>query len=125
MKNKIIDKKYLIDNPLHLFVFGDNNIRKGLAGSAKLRYMKNSYGFITKKYPSNQDSSFYRPEEYISIYNDEILKLTSFIRNANYEKIIISKIGSGLANRYSIFEKVIEPNIKNDLACFNNIVYLF
>jgi len=121
----IITKDYLLTHPSHLFVFGDNTIRKGLGGGARLRYMKNSYGFITKKFPDNIDSSFYRPEEYFEVYKKEIITLKNFILCSGYEKVLISKLGGGLANKYNIFENIILPNIKKNLKEFENIVYLF
>ncbi|MFW6247319.1 MAG: hypothetical protein ACOC22_04075 [bacterium] len=62
---EIITRKYLKENPEHIFVFGDNLLRKGYGGAAKLRDLPNTYGFITKKYPDNKDESFYTPDEYM------------------------------------------------------------
>jgi len=85
---KLVTEKYLIDNPNHIFVFGDNLIRKGKGGAAKLRDMPNAYGFITKKYPNNRDSSFYRPAEYITIFIKEMMKLENIIKS-NKNKIFL------------------------------------
>ncbi|MFW6247318.1 MAG: hypothetical protein ACOC22_04070 [bacterium] len=38
---------------------------------------------------------------------------------------LISKLGAGLANRYHIFDNIIEPNIKEDLSMFNNKRFLW
>ena len=121
-----ITKEYLISHPSHLFVFGDNIIRQGLGGGAKLRHMKNSYGFITKKYPDNNDKSFYKPDEYILVYKKELKMLKDFIKNNNqYDTILISQLGGGLASKYNIFKEIIESNIKNDLSEFSHIKYLW
>lgn len=72
----------------------------------------NTYGFVTKKFPDNRDSSFYTPEEYLSMYSAEILKLGFEIRSNHQKTYLISKLGSGMANRYFIFELVIEPKLK-------------
>jgi len=50
-------KEYLRAHPEVIFVFGDNLIHRGKGGAAKLRDEPNTYGFITKKYPNNIDSS--------------------------------------------------------------------
>ena len=47
-----------------LFIFGDNDIKKGCGGQAVIRYCKNAYGIPTKKYPSNNPDSFYTDLEY-------------------------------------------------------------
>jgi hypothetical protein len=114
----------LTENPNWVFVFGDNTLRRGLGGAAKLRYHPQSYGFITKKFPSYTPDSFYTPEEYITVYKQEITKLLTRIQQEPTKHFLISKLGAGLANRHLIFEKVIEPNIKKDLAA-ENITFLW
>jgi hypothetical protein len=122
---EIITRKHLKENPNHIFVFGDNLLRKGKGGAAVLRDEPNTYGFITKKYPNNNDESFYHPEEYFDVYQKQIDALRSLML-VNTEKVyLISKIGAGLANRYNIFEKIIEPNIRKDLEMFNNKRFLW
>jgi len=122
-----VTEQFLKDNKNICFVYGDNRVHKGRGGAAKLRYSKNSLGFVTKKYPDLQDISYFLPEEYLPVYYVEIIKLKEFIKqNPQYDKILISKIGGGLANKYGIFESIIEPRIKKDLSEFGNrIVYLF
>ena len=122
---EIITRKYLIDNPNHIFVFGDNLIRKGYGGAAKLRGLPNSYGFVTKKYPNNNDESFYTPDEYHDIYQREMDALRSLMLVNKDVIYLISKLGAGLANRYNIFEKIIEPNIREDLSMFENKRFLW
>lgn len=122
---EIITRQYLIDNPDQIFVFGDNLLRKGYGGAAKLRDMPNTYGFITKKYPNNSDASFFTPDEYHDVYQKQIDALRDLML-VNTEFIyLISKLGAGLANRYNIFEKVIEPNIRKDLSMFDNKKFLW
>lgn len=121
---RTITKEYLDLHPEVIFVFGDNQHRIGLGGAAKLRYHPGSYGFITKKYPSNQDNAFYKPEEYAKIFYDELHKLMDFIGDRSNYKFIISQIGSGLANKYNIWEEVIEPNIEI-LLQFKNVIFLW
>jgi len=125
MEEIIITREYLISHPDHIFVFGDNLLRKGKGGAAILRDEPNTYGFITKKYPDNNDKSFYTPDEYYDVYQKQIDALRGLMM-ANSEKVfLISKLGAGLANRYSIFEKIIEPNIRKDLSMFDNKKFLW
>ncbi len=121
-----ITAEFLIHHRDHIFVFGDNDQRKGRGGAAKFRDFENSYGFITKKEPNNNDSSFYKLDEYRLKYRDEIRKLKQEIES-NPDKIFcISAVGSGLANRYGIFEHVILPNLKKDLHKYEGrVVWLF
>lgn len=120
----IVTKEYLRNNPDHIFVFGDNTVRKGCGGAAKLRYEPNVYGFITKKFPAHTDSCYYRPEEYLSMYEDEIKKLRFEIVNNRNKTFLISKIGAGLANRFGIFEQVIQGRLVKDLEDLNNVIFL-
>ena len=89
---EIITEDYLNANPNFIFVFGDNLKRVGCGGAAKLRHLPNTYGFITKKAPSNKDEDYYKPEEYHDIFMDEVDKLHEEIFN-NPDKIyLISKL---------------------------------
>lgn len=106
-----ITKSYLKQNPDHIFVFGDNTIRKGLGGAAKLRNMPNTYGFITKKYPNNNIGSFYKPDEYKNKFEIELKRLIKKIESNPDKTFLISQLGAGLANKYKIRQKVIEPGI--------------
>lgn len=49
----------------------------------------------------------------------------SEIKNNSDKLFLISKVGAGLANRYGIFEDVIEKNIKKDLESFRNVKFLW
>lgn len=121
----IITEQYLLSHPTEVFVFGDNLLRKGLGGAAKLRHLPNTYGFITKKCPNNDDSSFYKPDEYRDIFLSEIVKLRVEIIQ-NPDKIyLISKLGAGLANRYLIWEGMIEPWLKVLLDDLKNVRFIF
>ena len=120
----IITKEFLFKNPHAVFVFGDNLLRKGRGGAAVLRNY-NTHGFITKKLPSNEDEAFFSPREYSPVYETEIEKLQKVIEENPNNIFLISPVGSGLANRYKIFEEVIVPNIKYDLKRYKNILWLW
>lgn len=121
---RIITKEYLRKNPNHIFVFGDNVLRTGHGGAAVLRDEPNTYGFITKKIPNNEDSSFYTPEEYLPVYIKEIEYLKEEIEQHPDKLYLISKIGSGLANKFKIFDKIISVSFKYDLKDYKNIQYV-
>jgi hypothetical protein len=121
----IITPEYLLEHPLEVFVFGDNIARLGAGGAAKLRYLPNTYGFITKKFPNNYDGSFFKPDEYKDFFTNEIVKLRVEIITNPHRTYLISKLGAGLANKYKIWEKVIEPMLKESLDDLKNVRFLF
>lgn len=123
--NVKITEQFLRDRPNVIFVFGDNYIRKGKAGAAKLRDEPNTYGFITKKYPNNKADSFFTKDEYKYVFEQEIEKLKKHIENNPDKIFLITKLGSNLANKYKIFEYVIAPRIFTELAEYDNIIFLW
>jgi hypothetical protein len=120
---KYVTEEFLKANPNVTFVFGDNLIRKGKGGAAVLRDEPNAYGFITKKAPNNADESFYRPPEYADTFYAELLQLAREIEKNPERTYLISKLGAGLANRYKIYEVIIEPGLKK-LELFDNVIIM-
>lgn len=120
----LITKEFLIKYPNHIFVFGDNTIRKGTGGAAKLRYLPNTYGFITKKLPNNQPSSFYTQEEYADVFVNETVKLIERISSNPHQVFLISRLGGGLANKHGIHEAIIAPGLEI-LKAFGNVKFLY
>jgi hypothetical protein len=60
----MITRENVKKNPGVLFVFGDNDERKGLGGFAKVcRGEPNSIGIRVKKHPTMLQNSFYTDEE--------------------------------------------------------------
>lgn len=117
-------KKILI-----LFVLCLSLVMTGIAdakggGAAKLRYEPNVYGFITKKYPNHTNEAYYKPMEYMPVFESELEKLISEIESNPDKTYLISRLGGGLANKFGIFEKVILPNIKV-LNVYENVRFLF
>ncbi len=120
-----VTAEYLDAHPMAKFIFGDNQQRRGLAGAASLRNHKQSYGFITKRYPSNaSDECFYNPAEYAAIFESEIQILIERIKAWPEYDYLISKIGSGLANRFQIWEEIIQPGFEV-LREFDNVIFLW
>lgn len=124
-QEKFITAEYLQNNTNVIFVFGDNTQRIGSGGAAILRYEPNTYGFITKKFPDYEDSSFYTVEEYREVFSKELQLLIDKIENEPDKTFLISKIGAGLANRYNIFEEVIYPQLKEALCYYDNVEFLW
>lgn len=124
MNEITITKEYLRANPSHIFVFGDNCFRTGHGGAAKLRHEPNVYGFITKRSPDYLDASFFRPEDYRPFFDEEMRRLVLAINERPNWIFLISRLGGGLANRFGIFEKIIQPQI-GYLARFPNVKFLF
>ena len=121
---KKITNKYLQENRNHIFVFGDNTDKRGKAGAAALRTEPNTYGFITKKHPNNFDSSFYHPDEYIHVFNQQLSLLIVEIENNPDKTYLISKLGAGLANRYNIWENIIRKGLGH-LRHYKNVEFLY
>ncbi len=122
-KNVNINWHFLETFPTAYFIFGDNLQRKGKGGAAILRDHPHSIGFITKKFPDNNTGSFYTPEEYEPIFNEELKKLKKIIDSNPHKTFYISKIGAGLANKFNIWEKVIKNNLINTFDSYKNVVF--
>ena len=116
---------FLNDNPNVFFVFGDNLVHRGKGGAASLRDLSNTIGFITKKYPNNDINSFFKPDEYYPIFNQECAKMCDLMSRYQNHYYLFSKLGAGLANKFCIFEKLIEPWLLSLETKFVNCALLF
>jgi len=98
---KIITRTEVKSNPKTLYLFGDNDQRKGLGGQAKeMRGEVNTVGVSTKKYPSNAESSFKTDselEENKKIITEDINKVIAEWNTGKYNKVSVPQIGVGLA----------------------------
>jgi hypothetical protein len=121
---RTITAQYLREHPECVFVFGDNTIRRGRKGAAALRDEKNAYGFITKKFPSHDDRAHYKLEEYAPVLERELRKLTTLIEASPQRTFLLTPLGSGLANRYGIYEKMIRPALTTIAEKYPNAVLL-
>jgi hypothetical protein len=122
-KNIKITEEFLDTFPNAYFVFGDNLTRSGTGGAAKLRHHPHAIGFITKKFPDNDVSSFYKPEEYSPIFFEELEKLKKIIEKRPDKTFYVSQIGGGLANKFRIWEVLIRHNLVKALEVFPNVVF--
>lgn len=118
-----VDWQFLDANPKGYFIYGDNLQRRGKGGAASLRDHPHAIGFITKKFPDNKDGSFYQPEEYSSVFFEELQKLEKLIKNNPTKIFYISKLGSGLANKYRIWDLLIHHNLTLTLEKYTNVVF--
>ena len=122
-KNLTITHEFLDMNPDAYVIFGDNLIKKGFGRAAKLRDHPHAIGFITKKFPDNKDESFYRPEEYSPVFFEELEKLKVLIKRKPEKTFYITQLGGGLANKFSIWQKLIHHNLVMALEKFDNVVF--
>jgi hypothetical protein len=90
------------NHPDYLFIFGDNDIKRGRGGQAIIRDEPNAIGIPTKKYPTRKLNAYYTDKEYeenkkkINLSIQIILK--EFMKDT-YTTLIIPKdgFGTGLA----------------------------
>lgn len=122
-KNIEITQDFLDRVPNAYFIFGDNLERCGYGGAAALRDHPHAFGFITKKFPDNRDSSFYTPDEYQEVFFEELYKLVKTVERRPDKTFYISQLGAGLANRYKIWEKLIHHNLVLSLEKYDNVVF--
>jgi hypothetical protein len=122
-KNIEITKQFLDRIPNAYFIFGDNLERYGYGGAAALRDHPHAFGFITKKFPDNRDTSFYTPEEYQEVFFEELYKLVKTVERRPDKIFYISQLGAGLANKYKIWEKLIHHNLVLSLEKYDNVVF--
>ena len=120
-----ITQEYLQTHNFTVFVFGDNLLRIGTGGAAKLRSLPNTHGFITKKKPTNDDDAFFAPEEYLPVFEEEIKRLKEYVKSLPNTQFLISKVGAGLANKYHIFEEVIRDRMVKEFTDFDNVYFLW
>ena len=94
-----ITPSYVRSQPDTLFVFGDNDQRRGTGGQAKIRNEPNTIGFRTKKAPRTNASAYYTDSEYkenISKMKEDLEEISR--RSADYDSVyFIPGIGEGRA----------------------------
>ena len=90
------------NNQNKLFVYGDNNIKKGRGGQAIIRDEGNTIGIPTKKLPNNNINSYYTDNDFddnkkkIDLAVNNLLK--KFMKD-QYEVLVFPEdgLGTGLA----------------------------
>ena len=100
---KRISREDAKNNPHRLFIYGDNDERRGYGGLAKeLRYAKHAVGIRVKKKPTTDENAYYLDEEYEEnirkIKADiEIVKTIMIETPFSYIIFPADGIGTGLA----------------------------
>jgi hypothetical protein len=98
VKADYYSKKDCQANPMSLYVFGDNTVRKGSGGQAIIRGELNSIGIATKLKPSNSDEEFMSDndlQENKKIINNDIYRIKELYNNAIYNTIVFPYAGLG------------------------------
>jgi hypothetical protein len=97
----IISRSFVKNNPKVLFLFGDNNIRRGLGGQAKeMRGEPNTVGISTKKLPARTDNAYMTDAELDAnkaVITADINKAIAEWNTGKYTNLTIPQIGVGLA----------------------------
>ena len=90
------------ENPLNIYIFGDNNLRIGNGGQAQIRPCQNSTGVTTKRSPSMTDEAFFNDSftDLITIMND-LYTLYQIHTNPNCDHMTLvfpkDGLGTGLS----------------------------
>lgn len=95
-------EKDALNHPTWLFVFGDNDIKKGCRCQAIIRNCPNAVGIPTKKYPALTSPSFYTDDEYKSNckkIDNAVNNIMLLLKTKKYTHIIFPEdgLGTGLA----------------------------
>ena len=98
-------------------------MKKGNGTACKTKSHPHALGFITKKFPGEDDGAFYKPDEYEMIFFEELIKLAKIIDRYPTKTFYVSKLGSGAANRFLIWEKLISIYLVRSLEKFDNVVF--
>jgi hypothetical protein len=91
-----ITRWFIRSHPTWLFVFGDNCSRMGLGGQAAVaRGELNAFGVVTKRYPTNHESSFLNEDD-LDLVKSDLDRLEKEADNW-IRVIVIPGIGEGRA----------------------------
>ena len=102
---RFVSRKTVRENPDKVFVFGDNDQRKGLGGQAKaMRGEKNAVGVRTKKAPRRDRDSYYidnELEENKKKIDEDFEKIWQALADGKTIVIPAAGLGTGLARTNS------------------------
>jgi len=118
-----ITQEFLDINPNCIYVFPDNIERTGSELCTQFRDHEQAYGFIAKKFPDTDDSSYFRPEEYSVIFFEELSKLKRFIKEHPDKTFYVANMCGPSVNKYRIWELLMVHNIVAKLEKFENVVF--
>lgn len=85
-----------------LYVFGDNDVRRGYGGQAReCRGCKNAVGIRVKKYPALYKDAYYTDEEYkenCEKIDEDFERLFRAVRKGQTIVLPLEEMGTGLAD---------------------------
>jgi hypothetical protein len=90
------------NDQLCLYIFGDNNVKKGCGGQAIIRHLSNASGIPTKKYPNYDYDSYYSDKDYDNnclMINEAIDIIKKKLETKIYTWLVLPEdgFGTGLA----------------------------
>jgi len=102
MKQKMILREDLKNNPRAVYVFGDNLGRSGSAGqAAEMRGEPNAIGVATKRYPSNLEAAFLSDRYYddnVYAIQQDLIRIEVLLAQGVTVVFPADGIGTGLAD---------------------------
>jgi hypothetical protein len=119
LRQKVIKREDLWNNPTVFYLFGDNFIQKGMGGQAKeMRGEPNAIGIPTKHKPTNEEDAFFSDMYYDEIsrrWRNIFAKVKAHKTNGHLIVIPADGIGTGLAqletkapNLYGILQALLK-----------------
>lgn len=98
---KRIYREDLINNPNVLFLFGDNDLRKGYGGqAAEMRGEENAIGIRTKWEPSTAKKAYFSDDDYdtiVDMLDDDLEEVIEALEDGQTVVIPADGIGTGMA----------------------------
>lgn len=98
---EFISRADLRENRSALFIFGDNEARRGMGGqAAEMRGEPNAHGIRTKKAPSNEPYAFWTDADFrrvVLMIRDDFAKPYQWISEGKHVVFPTALIGTGLA----------------------------
>lgn len=113
-------------DPSTLYIFGDNDIKRGKRGQAVIRDLENAIGIPTKKLPTLQPNAFYSDKDFI-LHTENIKKSMDQViekfKSGKFTAIALPSdgLGTGLAQldqkapRVFSFLQVELERLKNEI----------
>lgn len=118
-----INQQFLDDHPSSYFVFEEDLQHQG---KTKITFLQNhplTFGFIVQKFSDNLDNSFYRPEEYVPVFFEELEKLRKKVESEPEKTFYIPRLGSGSANKFFIWEKIVKHFLTHTFKKHSNVIF--
>lgn len=98
---KMIYRDDLQENPGVLYVFGDNDIRKGMGGQAReMRGEPNAVGIRTKWTPGGDKAAYFHDTDYdqiVEMIDDDFEEVYTALENNEIVVLPTDGVGTGLA----------------------------